>query len=434
MAEVLAGTCASIQDDICGILSAVDHTEPLPLSQLAHLHPSDLHGLTRLAVDGVIGTTGLVEQLHATIAGVAPPLGRGRTRSRPGITRLVYRSIHSITGWVGGSADFAFGQILPHLSARASSPRREQLLASLNGVLGDHLEASANPLALPMRLRQHGQALRLDPEALTRQLPGHSGRLLIAIHGLCMNDLQWASADTAESLPEQLCRTRGLTPLYLNYNTGRRIADNGRELAELIETLVAAWPVAVEEIVLLGHSMGGLVARSACHFAAVDRYAWAGRLSKVIMLGSPHHGAPLERLGHQLDSLLMLSPYSAPFARIGQLRSAGIVDLRHGRLLEPAASSNNTPAATEEIFQAVAAIEHADYHVIAATTDPDPHSLRSRWIGDGLVPVASALGEHADPARCLPIPDAHRLVLPATTHLGMLHHPQARSRIEGWLS
>lgn len=401
------------------------------MSQLRHLHPSDWQGLTRLAVDGVIGTTRVVEQLHATISGLALPLGRPRGGTTRGITGLVYRSIHTITGLVGSSSDFAFGRVIPRLGARRSSPRRERLLSTLNGVLGDHLEASGNPLAIRMRLRQAGRALELDRLALQRQIHNPSPRVLIALHGLCMNDLQWPAAEARHGLPEALGRELGYTPLYLHYNTGRRIADNGRELAELLDTLVETWPVPIEEIVLLGHSMGGLVARSAGHFATLGEHAWAKHLRKVVMLGSPHHGAPLERLGHQVEQWLSSSPYSAPFTRIGQLRSAGITDLRHGRLLDDPTDAD--PTALAHPSRRVAVVATADYHVIAATTSANPNSLRARMIGDGLVPLASALGEHPDPSRCLALPDARRLVLPATTHLGLLCHPQVLSQVRDWL-
>ena len=43
-------------------------------------------------------------------------------------------------------------------------------------------------------------------------------------------------------------RSAGWTPVYVRYNTGRRISENGRSLAELLEETVADWPVDVEEI------------------------------------------------------------------------------------------------------------------------------------------------------------------------------------------
>lgn len=404
------------------------------MSRLTHLHPSDIHGLSQLAVDGVIGTTAMVEQLHRTIAGIAPPVGQARVEPSRGITGLVYRSIYNVTGLVGTTSQFAFRKIVPRLSAPQSSQQRERMLALFNGVLGDHLEASGNPLAIPMRLRQQGRILTLEPAALARQVSEPGSKLLVAIHGLCMNDLQWApSAESGRCLPTRLRESHGYSPLFLNYNTGRHISTNGRELSELLEQLVMAWPTPVDELVLLGHSMGGLVARSACHHAALAGYSWPKRLRKLIMLGSPNHGAPLERIGNKVERLLSLSPYSAPFTRLGRIRSAGITDLRHGNLLDEDWLDPDSHDSPEDRRRPVRQLDHVEYHAVAATTDRHPDSRRSRWIGDGLVPLHSALGDHPDPNRRLLIPATHQLIVPATTHLGLLHHEQVHTTIERWL-
>lgn len=401
----------------------------------SHLHPSDLHGLSQLVFDGVIGTTSLVEQLHGNILRVASPLGRTGLDPTRGLTRGVYRSIQGVTRVIGGGTRFAFERIVPRLGQRETTPQRERMLAVFNGVLGDHLESSDNPLAIPMSLRQQGRVLTLEPGALARQLSQPGGRLLVAIHGLCMNDLQWSPrpAEQGHCLPSRLSESHGYCPLYLNYNSGRHISSNGRELAELLEQLVMAWPVPVDELVLLGHSMGGLIARSACHYAHQAGHAWPKQLRKLIMLGSPHHGAPLERIGNKVDRLLGATPYSAPFTRLGRIRSAGITDLRHGNLLDEDWRDHDSHESPEDRRQPVQHLAHVEYHAVAATTDLGPDSRRSRWIGDGLVPVPSALGEHPDPNRRLAIPASHQLIVPATTHLGLLHHQQVHATIERWL-
>lgn len=405
------------------------------MPRIAHLHPSDLHGLSRLVIDGVIGTTDLVEQLHQTIARVALPVGKAVETPTRGVTGIVYRSVNGVTRAIGSGTHFAFQQIVPRLGQHQSSPQRERLLAVINGVLGDHLEASDNPLAIYMNLRSHGQVVSLDPEALAIQFQQPGGRLLITIHGLCMNDLQWASGapNGAPGLPDWLSTQLGYLPLHLHYNTGRHISANGRDLAVLLELLVSSWPEPVEEICLLGHSMGGLVARSACHYAEEAGHAWPTRLRKLFMLGSPHHGAPLERIGNKVDRMLAISPYSAPFTRLGRIRSAGITDLRHGNLLDEDWNDGDGHVEPEDRRQPVRHLDHVDYHAIAATTDARPNSRRSRWIGDGLVPVTSALGHHPDPDRHLPILPAHQLIVPSTTHLGLLHHAEVQATIERWL-
>jgi pimeloyl-ACP methyl ester carboxylesterase len=406
------------------------------LIRSTHFHPSDLQGLARLAVDGVIGTTSLVEQLHHTIARVSPPLGTVRRGQTRGITGLVYRSIHRVTGLVGSTADLAFDQIIPRLATRNSSSRREAFLATLNGVVGDHLDASANPLAIPMTLRHLGKPLAMSAEALARTPMQPRPKLLVALHGLCMNDLQWVRQANGEqvSLPTELANSLGYTPLFLNYNTGLHISSNGQALATLLEQLVQAWPQPVDELVLLGHSMGGLVARSALHYARHSGHQWPNVTRKLIMLGSPHHGAPLERIGNKVDRLLALSPYSAPFTRLGQLRSAGITDLRHGNLIDEDWADGDRFSDSGDRRGLVGRYDHIDYHVIGAITDADPTHLKSRLLGDGLVLLDSALGVHPDPARHLAISPDHQWIAPATTHLGLIHCPRVRHTVYHWLA
>ncbi|UUZ51461.1 GPI inositol-deacylase [Massilia sp. B-10] len=98
--------------------------------------------------------------------------------------------------------------------------------------------------------------------------------------------------------------------------------------------MIDNWPVAVDELLIVAHSMGGLVARSACHAAQEEGHSWPGLLRKMAFLGTPHHGAPLERGGNWVHLVTDLSAYSAPFSRLAKIRSAGITDLRHGSVLD----------------------------------------------------------------------------------------------------
>jgi pimeloyl-ACP methyl ester carboxylesterase len=256
-----------------------------------------------------------------------PPSGRTR-----GIAAFVYATARGVTHVVGGTVDMALALLEPWLAERSTRPGYEALLAALNGVMGDWLEARSNPLAIKMRLRSDGVALRLEPLALAAALPNASGRVVVLVHGLCMDDLQWArhGADFGAALARDL----GVTPIHLHYNSGRHISTNGREFAALMDALVRAWPVPLESIDLVAHSMGGLVARSALHQAVQNAQEWPRRVGKLVFLGTPHHGAPLERSGQRLNMLLALSPYTKPFMRLGEVRSAGITDLRFGCLLD----------------------------------------------------------------------------------------------------
>jgi hypothetical protein len=264
------------------------------MTRTTHLHPADLRGFARLATQATAGLADLVEAMHHTIA---RPVGRGQPPGRTrGITGLIYKSVRGVTRLVGGGMDVLLAQLKPTLAGRTSSPQREAVLAALNGVLGDYLVASDNPLAIPMTLRRDGRPLVLETQALAAALPQGGGKLAVLAHGLCLNDRQWNRGGHDHGTV--LARTLGYTPLYLNYHTGLHTSTNGRALAGLLEVLLEQWPHPVEDLVIVAHSMGGLVARSACHYGAAAGHAWPRRLSRLVFLGTPHHGAPLERGGN----------------------------------------------------------------------------------------------------------------------------------------
>lgn len=371
----------------------------------------DLRALARLLVRGVTATTDLAEHVHANIPGL-PGLLPGRTadgRTR-GIPRIAYQGVRKTAALVGSGVDAALAKIAPHLGDGTTTERREALLAALNGVLGDYLHASGNPLALQARLRRDGRVLPLDgrPWPSTRTAP--SPRLLVQVHGLCMNHLQWRHRGHDHG--ERLASTLGYTPIHFHYNSGLPIAGNGEAFSALLQRLSDEWPLPIERFAILGHSMGGLVTRAAIAAARRDRLSWIERLDQVVFLGTPHHGAALERAGHMFQSVLGMTPWTAPFMRLGQLRSAGIQDLRHG--LRDAAA---WPARIRA-------------YAVAGSLQAGRGGLRS----DGLVSVRSALGEHRDPRLALPIPASRRLLVERTGHLDLLDSPAVCASLQDWLA
>lgn len=388
----------------------------------------DLRGLNRLAIDGVTGITDLVEAMHAAITHPPSAIGRPAPATTTGITGFVYRSVRGVTKLVGSGIDASLSKVAPLLGGSTLSPQHEAVLAAANGVLGDHLEASGNPLAICMEFRRDGQALPLARRPLALHLPKAGGKLLVLVHGLCMNDLQWKYAGHDHG--EALARDLGYTPVYLHYNSGRHISTNGHDFSRLLGKLVKAWPVPVEEIVLLCHSMGGLVVRNALEDAFGKERAWSKLPIKTVFLGTPHHGAPLERAGSWADLLIGISPYSAPFVRLGKIRSAGIQDLRHGNVRDSdwqdrdgdGRADGRTPLPLPKQVLAYA---------IAVTTQEQRQDGKLR--GDGLVPIASALGEHADRAFDLRIPASRRWVGHGINHLQLLGNDEVYRRIERWL-
>lgn len=372
---------------------------------------SPIPGIGQLAVEAVLGLTGVVESMHGTISRKPLPVGSlADTRTR-GITRLVYQSIRSVARVVGGGLDL----VLPLIPEPTTTPRREALVSVLNGVIGDHLAATKNPLAIPMHFRRG---------------PGPStGRILVLVHGLCMDHHQWRRQGHDHG--EALSRNLGFTPVYLRYNTGRHVSSNGREFAAQLEALVAAWPVPVEQIAIVGHSMGGLVARSACHYGGLAAHAWLQRLSALVFLGTPHHGAPLERAGNLLDMLLEMSPYAAPLARIGGNRGAGITDLRFGSLLDEDWNGRSRRC-RHDPRTPVPLPAGVHSFAVAATRAQGPGAASYR--GDGLVPLDSALGRHPDPRFALGFPPAHQHVSYGSGHFDLLNAPDVAERLAAWLS
>ncbi len=379
---------------------------------------ADLAGASRLAIEAVTGVTELVEAVHMNVLHKA--IGTPVMRPVAGVTSLVYRSVKGVTRLVGGGVDAVLARLVPVMDEPTDWSGREALLAALNGVLGDRLAASGNPLAIQMRFRQGGQPLA--PSDV-------SGRILVLAHGLCMNDVQWLRNN--EDHGAMLAKERSYTPVYLHYNSGRHISENGREFASQLQALVDGWPVPVTELVIVGHSMGGLLARSACHYAALARQGWLAHLSKIVFLGTPHHGAPLERGGNWVHLLTESSAYSAPFARLAKIRSAGITDLRHGSVLDDDWDGQDRFAHGVPLPQMVALPPGVRCYAIGATIGKREGDLADRLLaGDGLVPLASALAEHTDPERTLAL---ERHVLYQTNHMQLLSSPDVAERLLAWL-
>ena len=401
----------------------------------AQLHPSDFRGAGRLVIDAVIGLTDLVESMHHNIGSAAKPLGKQADGSTGGITGLTYRTVRGVTRLVGGGIDIALAPLVALLGERASSAGRDAVVAALNGVLGDLLADTNNPLAASMQWRSRGRSLEAEktaPAAAAFAKPKASGKVLVLVHGLCMSDQQWLRQGHDHGAA--LARDLGYTPVYLRYNSGLHISTNGREFSAMLESLVAAWPVPVEELVILTHSMGGLVTRSAHHYGTNAGHRWPEQLRALVFLGTPHHGAPLERGGHWVDTILGVSPYSAPFARLGKIRSAGITDLRYGAMRDEDWQGHETQKRTRSAKHALPLPATTKCYAIAATTGKRRGDLNDRILGDGLVPLSSALGQHANPALHLAIPAARRWVGYEMNHMELLSSADVYTRIRHWLA
>jgi hypothetical protein len=372
----------------------------------ASVHPADLLGFGRLAVDGTAHLTGLVEELHHNIAGAPAPGTTGP------LTDLVYDSILAVTGLIGGGMGAILAPLIPMLKEPGSTLERDAVLAALNGAMGDYLAATNNPLAIPMRLRRKGRHA--------------TGKLLLLVHGLCMNHRQWTRK--GHNHGTALARDLGYTVVHLHYNSGLHISTNGRAFANLIEDLVTQWPAPLEEFAIVAHSLGGLVSRSAYHYGTAEGHRWPRNLGSLVFLGTPHHGAPLERVGAWVDAALQLSPYTSPLARLGRVRSAAITDLRHGNLLDEDWEGRDRFDPAADLPRPVPLPANVRCYTIAATTGKDGLP------GDGMVPVSSALGQHDDQTRSLSFPEGRQWIARGMNHWDLLNRPAVYHQIVHWLT
>jgi len=392
---------------------------------------SELRGAVRVAIDATLAITDLAEAVHRNaerpFAWLAPVHAPMRA-----IRALSYGNVRGITRLVGIAIDAALAPLTPWLDQDRAWPGRDALLAALNGVLGDYLAATGNPLAIPMSLRYQGAALDLTRLHRNELTPPPTGKIAVFVHGLCMNDRQWLRRGHGYS--RRLARDLGYTPIFLHYNSGRHISSNGQDFSTQLETLARHWPVELESIAIIGHSMGGLLARSACHYAENEGQTWRKKLKTLICIGSPHHGAPLERGGNGVDLILSSNPYTAPFARLGKIRSAAITDLRHGSLLDEDWQGQDRFRRSRLRPQTVPLPSGVQCCAIAASTGKRAGDLNERLLGDGLVPLDSALGRHADPARTLAFPETQQFIAYGVSHLEVLHRPEVYRQIRRWLS
>jgi pimeloyl-ACP methyl ester carboxylesterase len=367
--------------------------------------------------------------MHLTIGGGPRILGRPLELPARILLAPIYGGIRAVTGTVGAGLDRTLAQLAPLLGEGLPGPEREAVVAALNGVLGDYLCETANPLAIEMRFRASGRALSLDTAELSAALPNAGRKLLVLVHGSSLNALQWSRRGHDHGAV--LARDLAFTPIYLHYNSGLHVSVNGRALAALLDQLVAEWPEPVDEIVILGHSMGGLVSRSACHYAELAGHGWRRSLSRLVCLGTPHHGAPLERGGNWIDVLLSLSRYSAPFVKLGQIRSAGVTDLRFGNVIDEDWEGRDRFALGRDPRRPVPLPEGVDCYAIAGTTAAGP---APKLAGDGVVPVDSALGRCSRAELTLRFPDEHLSIAFRTGHLDLLDRPEVYATIAAWLA
>jgi len=389
-------------------------------------------GATKLVFDSIGGMTRMVEQMHGTIAARPSPLSSPphTTVRAPGRAGAVYSTLETVIQRLGEAVDRSAVELLEMLPEQEPSQTEAKILAALNGVCGDYLESGGNPLALSMGFSTPHQSLPLTQEGIQRVLPDATPHVVVLVHGLCLSEHAW-SRRGSPSIGQRLHEAHGTTPVYLRYNSGRRISSNGRELAQKLEQLVRAWPMPVESLALVGHSMGGLVIRSACFYGQKEGQRWLESLRRVACLGTPHHGAPLEKLGHRLTSWMTRSPYVNPLA-LGARRSAGIKDLRHGNLLDEDWQGRDPDVAHPDQRQVVALLPGVEYYFVASTVGHDENDVRGHVLGDLLVRPGSAVGSHSEEERRIRAQPENCRVFHGLNHFDLLDHPSVHEQLVAW--
>jgi pimeloyl-ACP methyl ester carboxylesterase len=390
-------------------------------------HVDDLLGASALAVAATRGVTELVEEMHRTIASGPAVLGSPLKLPAQVLTRLVYGHIDRITRLVGASVGMVLSELGPLLGATTPGPERDMILSVLNGVLGDYLAEAANPLAIEMGFRSSDATTPLDPKTLRATLPDAAPKLLVLVHGSSLSARQWRR--NGHDHGAALARDFGYTPVYLNFNSGLHISTNGRLLAQRLDALVQAWPAALDEISIIGHSMGGLVARSACHVADAEGMRWREQLKRLVCLGSPHHGSALERGGNWLHALLGVTAYSAPFKRLAMIRSAGVTDMRFGYVLDSDWQGRDRFEAIADMRRNLTLPRGVDCYAVAGTT---AKTWRTKLPSDGLVSVDSALGRHERADLRLEFPETNQFIALGTSHLDLLDSAEVYATLRAW--
>jgi pimeloyl-ACP methyl ester carboxylesterase len=392
---------------------------------------NELRAAGRLFSEATGGLIGVISQVqHAVMDrmdALLPTVARPVTAAQRALTDWNY-GVLGLATWITprAGAELLSWTGDPDRPALASTAAGRMALAAVNGIWGDLIAERYPELAIATAVRSHGRDLELDAASVAAAFPAATGRLVVFLPGLCESEDVWRRHDHPEDDPdeggsygERLTEEFGITPVYVRYNTGMRIAANGEEVADLIDRLTAVWPVPVDRIDLVGHSMGGLVARVACHRADSAGQPWAAKVRVVVNLGSPHLGAPLAK-GVQLAARLMTAiPETAPFSRILGTRSAGVHDLQDGGA--EAAEGVEVPF-----------LPHVTYCFVAATLTQDLRHPLGHLVGDGLVRFPSAAG--ADLTRKVALDFDHGAHVGGIGHFSLLGHHEVHHKLREWLA
>ena len=381
----------------------------------------------------IIGT---VREMHSAIAKRA----FGATRF---VGSRVPESLHdavvtSVYGAISGVLRVSSGSVRA-LSARGIGRPVEdnrvgrQIVAAVNGLIGDELRMLDDPQAIKMSLRKDGEDIVATPFPIKQAYQDSSSHLVVFLHGLCEDDESWLQRQktVGTTYVDRIAEDTDGTPVLIRFNTGLHVSENGKHLDVLLNQLINAWPVEVTRVTLVGHSMGGLVVRAATNYATAAGEIWPQLVKDIICLGTPHTGSWLEKVAHIGSRMLRFVPETAPFSTILETRAAGIVDLRHGYISQDEWEGQDLTSQWGLDRIAAAPLPHAEYHFVAATLGATVNHPLSSVIGDLLVHFSSATGVGKNG----PVVDGARFeYIPSADHFALLNHPKIGDWIVEWLN
>ena len=381
---------------------------------------------------------GVHEAVAARAFGAVGPAGKPVRVAHDTIAKGVYGTIRA-----GGKV---VGQIA---SAVADVPRDENgdpalfsdhrvgapTLAAINGLIGDKLIEEGNALGFEMSVRHHGRRVEVERERLAAAFPDAGERVAIFLHGLMEAEDAWKlGAGKPESdgstYGSRLEDELGFTPVYLRYNSGLRISENARQLSWLLDDLRREWPVQIGEMVLIGHSMGGLIARGACHEANAYDRAWLGDAKHLISLGAPNRGSWLEKLVNTGSWALSRVPESKPFGDFLNLRSMGIRDLRFGYVRDEDWADREPDALhLRDETEPICPAPGVEYHYVTGSLRAATRHPLNSLFGDALVHTPSGTGPRLTEGSREGTP--HHV--PGVNHFRLLNDARVYDRISNWL-
>lgn len=400
---------------------------------------SEVRALAELGLTEIGVATEGVRKVHRAIsdrvfAGVrlgTGPLVAPVKALHDGITDGVYKAIEVSTTTAGEVA----GKSMPSLKSwrpPSQTVRGAAAIGIVNGLIGDKLEAAGSALAVdPMSIRVDGAVVSPTRPALKRAFNEPSGRIVVFLHGLVETEHAWRLGGQP-TYGDRLADDEGITAIGIRYNTGRHISANGRTLSYLLEATVRNWPVPVSDLVIVGHSMGGLVARSAAHHGATSGMRWTNLTSLTVSLGTPHTGAPLERAAHIGSSLLAHADETAPFGRLLRRRSAGIRDLRYGSLVDQDWRGRDDESLTAAALTEVPLLDGATHCFVSASVAKSGRNPLGYVIGDGLVLARSAAGRAT--GRRIGFPSGAGFHVRGAHHLSLLNHDAVYAQLRIWVA